>query len=280
MSDSTAPTVAGFDIMSPPDHTQLPDRDGSIVTNSQEHPQSELLSTSLLPRLLEVQPDGQVYIGEDVGIYWRYTTPVLAGCKAPDWFCVLGVPPKLGDLFRRSYVLWNEGVPPLLLVEYVSGDGSEEHDRTPHTGKMWVYERGIRAAFYAILDSFRGELEVYHLSQGEFQPIVANAAGRYPIVPLRLELGLWEGVARCTPGLWLRAWDGTSGALLPSAEEVGAHQRARAETAEELLDETRQYLTEETERAEVERKRANSHAARADLLAAKLRALGIDPDAV
>ena len=37
-----------------PDHTQLPDKDGSIVTNFQEHHQSNLLTSCLLPRLREL----------------------------------------------------------------------------------------------------------------------------------------------------------------------------------------------------------------------------------
>jgi Uma2 family endonuclease len=140
------PTVlAPNEPATPPDHKSLPDTDGAIVENFQEHPQSNLLTECLMPRIAEVQSDGQFCIGCDSGIYWRWTEPVLNGCKAPDWFLVLGVPPMLDGELRRSYVLWKEAVKPLIVIEYVSGDGSEEHDTTPYKGKFWVYEQGICA---------------------------------------------------------------------------------------------------------------------------------------
>lgn len=146
-------TDAPYDLMSTwPDHTQLPDTDGSIVENTQQSPQSYILTTSLRPRLIEQHPDRQFCIGEDVGIYFRYTEPVLSGCRAPDWFYVPNVPPMLAGEVRRSYVLWKEHVRPVIVVEYVSGNGSEERDSTPNTGKFWIYEQAIRAGYYAIFD--------------------------------------------------------------------------------------------------------------------------------
>src|SRR6476620_6700028 len=55
-----------------PDHTQLPESDGAIVENFQEHPQGELLTSKITPRLHELHPDDQYCIGHDSGIYWRY----------------------------------------------------------------------------------------------------------------------------------------------------------------------------------------------------------------
>jgi hypothetical protein len=52
-----------------PDHTQLPGSDGTFVKNFQEHPQSILLTDSLLPTLQKLHPDGQYCIGQDSGIY-------------------------------------------------------------------------------------------------------------------------------------------------------------------------------------------------------------------
>lgn len=297
MHPATLPFEAWTEL---PDHTQLPDRDGSIVVNFQEHPQSNLLTDCLLPRLRELHPDGQFAVGCDVGIYWRFTPPaVLEGCKAPDWFYVPGVPPMLDGKRRRSYVLWREGLKPQLVIEYVSGDGSEEHDATPYTGKFWVYEQGICAPYYAIFDAEKVALEVYRLEGGRYRQLTANAAGRFPFKPLRVELGLWEGTYRGITGPWLRVWDGDTGKLMPLSEE-------RAETAEALIDESRERLEEETERAESERKRADEaegqvveekrrvedekkradeEKRRADgadqrlqQLAEKLRALGIDPE--
>jgi Uma2 family endonuclease len=256
----------------PPDHLHLPETDGSIVENYQEHPQANLLTECLRPRLLELRPDKQYCIGCDSGIYWRWTEPVLDGCKSPDWFVVLGVPPMLDGEFRRSYVLWREGVRPLIVIEFVSGDGRQERDSTPQKGKFWVYERGIAAAYYAIYEVEKAAVEVYRLQADRYHLVPPNAQGRYPIEPLGVELGIWEGEYREMRLPWLRVWDAATGALLPLADE-------RADAAESILDDTRQLLNDETERAETERKRADSAEERARKLAEKLRALGIDPEA-
>jgi Uma2 family endonuclease len=248
-----------------PDHTQLPDKDGTFANTFQEHPQSTLLTGSILPRLLERHPDGQFCIGEDCGIYFRSTQPPLDGCKAPDWFYVPNVPPMLNGQIRRSYVLWQEVIHPLVVVEYVSGDGTEERDTTPYQGKFWVYEQAVCAAYYAIFEVARSSVELYKLDGGRYHQVTPNESGRLPIEPLGVELGVWHGKYRSMQVPWVRLWDAATGWLLPSEEE-------RAVTAESLLDDASQRLEEECERAESERRRATH-------LAERLRALGIDPDA-
>ncbi|HLO85963.1 MAG TPA: hypothetical protein VK203_13270 [Nostocaceae cyanobacterium] len=59
-----------------PDHTQLPESDGTFVfakraegKNFQEHPQSVLLTESIRPLLDQRHPDGKYCIGQDSGIY-------------------------------------------------------------------------------------------------------------------------------------------------------------------------------------------------------------------
>ena len=307
MQPSTAVLPSGTPD-APPDHTQLPDKDGSIVTNFQEHPQSVLLTGCLTPRLEQLNPDGNFIIGEDCGIYWRYTNPPLKGCKSPDWYYVSGVPPMLDGQIRRSYVLWKEGVRPLIAIEYVSGDGTEEHDETPYTGKFWVYEQGICIPFYAIFDGFHDTIELYTLRYGRYEPIPANAAGRYPVAPLGVELGLWHARYRGMEGTWLRVWDIVTNAMLPSLEERAEVEKERAEVekeraeaAESVAEELGRDLAEECERAETERKRANlaekqaeAETKRADLadqqsvavktqlenLHERLRAMGLDPEAL
>ncbi len=286
-------TLAPDQMNALPDHTQLPDRDGTIVENFQEHPQSNILTDCLLPRLHQLYLDGQFAIGCDSGIYWRHTHPPLNGCRAPDWFLVVGVPPMLDGQMRRSYVLWQEVVKPLIVIEYVSGDGRAEHDATPYTGKFWVYEQGISAGYYAIFDASKPSIELYRQVAGRYALVQANAAGRFPVEPLGIELGIWEGEYREMQMPWLRVWDAATGIMLPLSEEqiavaqeCAATAEGRAETAEGLLDDARRMLDEETERAENERKRAENERKRADAaevlakkFAEKFRALGIDPEA-
>lgn len=254
-----------------PDHTQLPDTDGSILNNDLEHSQSYLLTASLRPKLAELHPDGKFFVACDVGVYFRYTEPVLAGCKSPDWYYVPGVGQMLDGRYRRSYVMWKEVLKPRLVIEYVSGDGSEEHDRTPNVGKFWVYEQAIRADYYAIYDVQIPSIELYHLEDGRYRPVSADANGRYPVPPMDVALGLREGHFHSVTAPWLRAWDSSTGKLLTIPEE-------RTDDLEAGLEGTRELLDEQVAETGKERKRADEAVKRAEQLAAKLRALGIDPE--
>jgi Uma2 family endonuclease len=240
-----------FPRLSLPDHKQLPESDGSFVKNFQEHPQSLLLTSSIAPILDALHPDGRYAIGQDCGIYWRNDDPPERGAEAPDWFYVPNVPPLLDGERRRSYVMWNEIIAPVIAIEFVSGDGGEERDRTsPFTqedakaGKFWVYEQAIRIAFYAIYEVEKASVDVYQLMGDRYQQCIPNDRGHYPIPPLGVELGIWSGQYQNQTLPWLRWWD-SHGNLLLSGEE-------RAEQAEE----------------------------RAERLAARLRELGIDPSGV
>ncbi|MEQ9370111.1 MAG: Uma2 family endonuclease [Coleofasciculus chthonoplastes F3-SA18-01] len=214
-----------------PDHTQLPESDGTFVKNFQEHPQSILLTESIEPILQQLHPDGYYAIGQDSGIYWRLTDPPERGAEAPDWFYVANVPPTLDGQMRRSYVLWQEIVSPLIALEFVSGNGSEERDSTPYQGKFWVYEQAIRIPFYGIYEVEQARVDVYHLLEGRYRLLPANDRGHYPIEPLGVELGIWQGRYKNVELPWLRWWD-SQGHLLLTGEERAEQERQRAERAE------------------------------------------------
>ena len=261
IADSTQLGLTPF-----PDHTQLPESDGTFVKNFQEHPQSLLLTDSIRPILEQLHPDGQYAIGQDCGIYWRETEPPEKGAEAPDWFYVPNVPPTI-DGIRRSYVLWREFIAPLIVIEFVSGNGSEERDKTPLSwnqsgsqkpGKFWVYEQIIRPAFYAIYEVKKASVEVYHLVENSYQLVAANQQGHYPIPQMGVALGIWQGRYGNMEFPWLRWWD-NQGNLLLTGEE-------RAELAESQLEQQRQQTQQEQQRAE--------------RLAERLRELGVNPDEV
>ncbi|NET67540.1 MAG: Uma2 family endonuclease [Moorea sp. SIO1G6] len=225
-----------------PDHTQLPESDGSFVKNFQEHPQSILLTDSIGPVLQQIHPDGHYAIGQDCGIYWRETDPPEKGAEAPDWFYVPNVPPKLDGEIRRSYVIWREYIAPLIALEFASGNGEEERDQTPLSrseqgkvtkpGKFWVYEQIIRIAYYGIYEIKTGNLEVYEFLKGFYHKMKPNQRGHYPIEPLGIELGLWQGTYQNQNQLWLRWWD-NQGNLLLIGNERAEVERARAQKAEQ-----------------------------------------------
>ena len=218
-----------------PTHKDLPDKDGAFVRNTQEPYQSALLEESLQPVLRRLHPEGDYFIGMDTGLYWRIIEPPLRGCKAPDWFLVRGAPHLLDGEMRRSYVLWQEHIAPLIILEYATDGTAQELDRTPWEGKFWVYEQMVHPPFYGIFEWDMGRLEMFHLTEGGLAPMPANEHGRYPIAPLGVELGVWRGRYSDFDVPWMRWWD-AEGKLLPT----------RGEEAERL--------------------------------AAKLRALGVDPD--
>ncbi|MFO5494168.1 MAG: Uma2 family endonuclease, partial [Cuspidothrix sp.] len=102
-----------------------------------------------------------------------------------------------------------------------------------------------------------GKLEVYHLVDFAYQKIQLNERGHYPIAPLGVELGLWQGSYLNNPEqLWLRWWD-LDGNLLLVGQEEAQLQKLRAEQQQQRAE-------------QAERKAAQ--------LAERLRAMGINPD--
>jgi hypothetical protein len=254
-----------------PNHLELPCDDGAIVHNFQEHPQAMLLSEPLEPWLRRLYPDGHYCIGQDCGIYYRATRePPYGKAIAPDWFFVPNVPPLRDGQLRRSYVMWDEPGAPLVLLEFVSGTGAEERDRTPETGKFWIYERMIRPAFYGIYEPDPGRLEMYHFVDDRFAPLAPNERGHFPVAALSLELGICKGEYQNVEWPWLR-WYDSEGRLLPTGHELAELERQRAEQQEQRAEQERQRAEQERQRAEQERQRA-------ERLAARLRELGMDPE--
>ena len=266
-------TAAKIELPPPfPDHTQLPESDGTFVKNFQEHPQSIILTDSLAPVLAELHPNGQYAIGQDCGIYWQETEPPEQGAEAPDWFYVPNVPPLLNDQIRRSYVIWRELIAPAIALEFASGNGEEERDRTPRSlnpddsikpGKFWVYEQIIRIPYYGIYEIKTGNLEFYTLVGGVYEQLEPNDRGHYPIAPLGVELGLWQGNYQNQNQLWLRWWDRDGNLLLTGWEQTELErlhvdrERDRADRAESELEKERQKAAQ---------------------LAERLKAAGLDPN--
>jgi hypothetical protein len=161
---------------------------------------------------------------------------------------------------------------PLIVLEFASGDGSEERDRTPLTGKhrdgsvkpgkFWVYERIMRIPYYGIYEMGNDSLEVYHLVHGCYQAMPANERGHYLIEPMGVELGLWQGSYQNQEQLWLRWWD-DQGKLLLIGDERARLEQQRAEQAEAQLAQERQQV-EQTRREAI----------------AKLIHLGLSPEQI
>lgn len=238
-----------------PDHKALPSEDGTTAASFHEFPQSMLLTNSIWPILSRRHLDRQFLIGQDSGIYWRFTEPYLDGVIAPDWFYIPNVSPTLNGEIRQSYVMWYEPIPPLIVIEFALETDGPERNTTPYHGKFWIYERVIRPAYYAIYEVKSARVDVFQLVSGQYQQLVADRHGHFYMDHLDLALGIWHGKFMNMTLPWLRWWNADGQLIL---------------LAEEWLD---QHST-----GNLPNKQAGNVQEQIRRMKDKLRSLGIDPD--
>ncbi|UAJ72596.1 Uma2 family endonuclease [Synechocystis sp. PCC 7339] len=223
--------------------------------------QPELLRQTFLPPEHEGE---DVFAASDLNLYYDPRHPQWY--KRPDWFGVLGVS-RLYDQrdLRLSYVIWQEGIAPLVVVELLSPGTEKEdlgrslRDASQPPNKWTVYEQILRIPYYFVFNRYTDELRAFGLVQGIYQPLLPEGPGIW-LEKAQLGLGLWRGEYQGIDRLWLRWYDEQHSWILTPAEREA--QRAEREKS----------------RAEQEAQRAEREKSRADRLAAKLRELGLDPD--
>ncbi|AFZ23685.1 hypothetical protein Cylst_1397 [Cylindrospermum stagnale PCC 7417] len=218
--------------------------------------QADLLSETCQPPNYSSE---EILLASDLNLYYDPRHPLWY--KRPDWYMVLGVPNagQQKDL-RLSYVVWQEGIDPFLVVELLS-PGTEQEDlgqtlrevNQPPT-KWQVYERILRVPYYVVYDRYENQLRAFRLNGTRYEAIPL-AENRFWLEELELGLGLWQGSYQQTIGLWLRWYDATS--WTPTLAERADQERQRADQ---------------------ERQRADQERQRAERLAQYLRSQGIDPD--
>ncbi|NEQ96348.1 MAG: hypothetical protein F6K30_06430 [Cyanothece sp. SIO2G6] len=209
------------------------------VENIQQPPLAAAL-TDALGASDRIQPD--MLIGSNFGLVATLNRNTVV--KAPDWFYVERVYPIAENTIRRSYTPHLEGGPVGIVMEFLSADDNGElsmRSTSPY-GKLYFYEQILQVPTYITYDPYGPSLQVRQLANGCYRLAAANAEGRFWIPELQLELGLWHGERLGTTTHWLRWWDQSGNLLLWSSEQVEAEKQ------------------------------------RAELLAAKLRELGVDPD--
>ncbi|MEL6166210.1 MAG: Uma2 family endonuclease, partial [Cyanobacteria bacterium J06628_3] len=98
-------------------------------------------------------PLEETFIGTDLNLYYDARNHLWY--KRPDWFAVLGASRLYQERdLRLSYVVWQEGIDPTVVVELLS-PGTEKEDlgqtlrevNQPPT-KWEVYERILRIPYY------------------------------------------------------------------------------------------------------------------------------------
>jgi Uma2 family endonuclease len=202
----------------------------------------------------------EVFIGTDFNLY--YDVRHTQWHKRPDWFVVLGVPRSSYQTdLRWSYVVWQEGVNPFLVVELLSpGTEAEDLGQTlreinqPPT-KWEVYERILRIPYYVIFDRYTNRLRAFHLVATHYTELDLPDQKLW-LEDVQLGLGVWEGLYADAQGSWLRCYDAL-GHWIPTLAETAVQERQRADRAQQQADQAQQ---------------------RADRLAAQLPELGVEPE--
>jgi len=221
------------------------------------HRQPNLLEETFCPP--GYQSD-EFFVATDLNLY--YDLQHKQWHKRPDWFAVLGVSKDYqGHDSRWSYAVWDEQVIPFIVVELLS-PGTEDEDlgkslRKLHQppGKWEVYEQILKIPYYVVFSRYTDELQVFKWLRGHYEKMPLSNH-RFFLTEIQLGLGRWNGVYEGEERQWLR-WYDAAGNWIPTKDEKTQRAEQRAKRAE-------QQITQERQRAEQ--------------LAAKLRALGIDPD--
>lgn len=221
--------------------------------------QSALLQDTFCPPDF---PPEDFFATGDMNLYYDVHHPLWQ--KRPDWFAVLGVPRFYEQRDARlSYVVWQEGIVPHIVVELLSPSTEKEdlgqslHDVSQPPSKWEVYQNILHVPYYVVYDQCKEKLTVFALVGDQYQPQPLDKH-RFWMSTLKLYLGLWVGDYRQWHRQWLR-WYDAKGRLIPTPAEKAA---------------------QENQRANKEKQRANAEKKRADTMAKRLRELGVDPDSL
>ncbi|MEH1886482.1 Uma2 family endonuclease [Nostoc sp.] len=175
-------------------------------------------------------PAEEVFVATDLNLYYdlRHTL----WYKRPDWFAAVGVSRLYEQQnLRLSYVIWQEGVAPFVVVELLS-PGTEKEDlgqtlreiNQPPT-KWEVYERILRIPYYIVFDRYTDKLQVFQLVADSYSELDLSTP-RIWMPGLELGLGLWQGSYQQIERLWLR-WYDASGNWLPTPLEQESQRANR-----------------------------------------------------
>jgi Uma2 family endonuclease len=216
----------------------------------------------------------RILVASDLNLYYDLQHPLWY--KRPDWYAVVGISNLYDDRdLRRSYVIWQEQVTPIVILEFLS-DSTRDEDlgiqkpakrRGQQPGKWQVYEQILQIPNYIVFDGATNQLRQFKLERTSATDVEIVryrernvSQSRIWIPELQLGLGLWTGHYRRKLRQWLR-WYDADGHWVLTEEERERQQKEQAET---------RALEAETRALEAE--------ARASALAEQLRQLGINPD--
>ncbi|MCP4702765.1 MAG: Uma2 family endonuclease [Gammaproteobacteria bacterium] len=182
--------------------------------------QRQLLRETFAPRNY---PPEQMFIGANMNLY--YDVHHIDRYKCPDWFAVLGVPRLYENWdMRMSYVVWQEGVAPAIVVELLSPGTEEEElgrsaprDAAEPPGKWEMYEHYLKVPYYVVFSHYTDEVQFFILDGLRYRK--ADLPDKRLWLPeIELGLGLWQGVYQHFERVWLR-WYDADGKWISTQEE-------------------------------------------------------------
>jgi Uma2 family endonuclease len=267
-----------------PTQDDLPDGDGDKMESERHKKQMDLLIDSL-----EAWLGSRGYVGGDMFVYFSAKQLKNEKFKGPDVFVTLG----LGNKERKSWVVWEEGKGPDVIIELLS-ESTAKKDKTT---KKDVYQNQLKVAEYFWFDPFNPEdFQGFELRRGVYKelPFLNDCLTSQQ---LGLKLIRWRGLYKNVETTWLR-WATLDEDLLLLPAEIEAQraeaeaqraeaeaqraeaeaQRAKAEV--QRAEQERQQKEQALQRAEQERQQKEQALQRADRLAQILREQGIDPDKI
>jgi len=251
-----------YPVTPPPTQDELPFEDDQNPETERHRLQMELLIETLQPWLRQRQGGG--YVGGNMFVYYSLSQVRHQDFRGPDVFVVLDVPP--GE--RKSWVVWEEGKSPDVVIELLSPSTAED-DKTRKKG---IYQSRLKVAEYYWYDPFDpADFAGFELRTDGYHALTFDAGESLPSRALGLRLTRWRGEYRGTEAVWLR-WLADNDEVLPSAEEEANAARQEANSAREEVNAARQE-------ADAARREARQAREQAERLAARLRAMGIDPEA-
>jgi hypothetical protein len=157
---------------------------------------------------------------------------------------------------------------PFWVMEYVS----KESRRKDYEESFQKYERELKVPYYLLFYPDNQELTLFRHTGRKYRTVTPNEHGRYPIPELHMEVGLLDG--------WVRFW--YKGELLPLPADLLRQLEAMRQQLQQAQEQAR-LATERAQLAEQQARQAAEQARRAteeaERLRARLRELGIDPEA-
>ncbi|MFS8804386.1 Uma2 family endonuclease [Synechococcus sp. R55.6] len=235
---------AAFPLPEPPDISDLVIEDDEPVDSIHSEKLQRLLTgalyTSFQPKAKDTGEPIPFLATANVGLFYALKLPPLV----PDVMLSLEVAPPASFERKedRTYLVWEMGKPPDVVIEIVSKRKGEELGRKrkdyARAGVSYyaVYDRtaGVASPLRQLRELQGSPLALFQRRGGEFVPFASTW-----LEDIGLGLTLWQRSFEVVNTEWLR-WCDREGQVLPTGEEKAALEQQRAEAerqrAEALLE--------------------------------------------